>query len=95
MPFYYYVFLLMLLCVIITSIVSIILWRKNVPVELFIKALRNENKGRFEEAILIYENALMEFKNIRFHNDLKNKIIQKIKLLHTLIEYQKSSVFIR
>jgi hypothetical protein len=95
MPFYYYIFLLMLLSVMVTMIRAGYLRRKNVPVELFIEALRNENKGQFEKAVVVYENALAEFKKIRFHGDLKNKIVEKIKLLHTVIEYQKNAVFIR
>ena len=85
----------MALSVLITWIRSVILHRKNVPVELFMEALRNENSGQFEKAVTKYENALSEFKKIGFHSILKNKIIEKIKLLHTVIEYQKNSIFIR
>ena len=95
MPFYYYIFLLMALSVIVTWIRSAILWRKDIPVKLFIEALRNENSGKFKEAVITYENALREFKKIGFHSNLKNTIIEKIKLLNTVIEYQKNSIFIR
>jgi hypothetical protein len=95
MLFYYFIFTLMALCIIVALMRSVILRRKNIPVELFIEALRNENTGQFEKAVVVYENALKEFKKIGFHGSLKNKIIEKIKLLHTFIEYQKNSVFIR
>jgi len=74
---------------------SLILRKKNIPVELYVKALQNENTGDFEQALLIYESALNEVKKIRFHGSLKNKIIAKIRLLHTLIEYKNSFHIVR
>ena len=74
---------------------SIFLKKKDLPVELFVEGLRFENDGHFDEAIINYENALSEVKKNRFHGDLKNKIIQKIKVLHTIIEYRKNIQFMR
>jgi hypothetical protein len=54
---------------------------------LFAEALKNENSGLYEEAATGYERALVKLKQIRFHRQLKNKIIEKVKVLHTLIEY--------
>jgi ABC-type Fe3+-siderophore transport system permease subunit len=95
MPVYYYFLSVIVLLIIILLIISFVLGRKSIPVELFVKALRNENNGNLEEAVITYEIALNEVKKIRFHNGLKNKIIEKIKLLHTVIAYQKDSVFVR
>ena len=69
--------------------------KKNLPVELFVEGLRYENDGNFDEAIVNYENALSEVKKNRFHSNLKNKIIQKVKVLHTIIAYKKSFLFTR
>ena len=49
--------------------------RKSIPVSLFRDALRNENCGNFEAAILGYENALTEINKSRFPS---GKLIQKI-----------------
>jgi hypothetical protein len=68
----------------------LVLRKKNIPVNLFVEALRNENNGYFEEAVITYETALNEVNKIRFHGTLKNKIIAKLKLLHTVIEYRNS-----
>ena len=95
MPFYDYFFLLIVLSIIILLIHIFVLHRKNIPVELFVEALRNENNGHFEQAVLTYEIALNEVNKIRFHSTLKNKIIQKLKLLHTVIEYKNNLHFIR
>ena len=93
MPFYSYIFLIMILSLIILLIRSFILWRKNVPVELFVKALKNENSGHFEEAVTNYEIALKGFRKNRSHSNLKNRIIEKLKVLRTVIEYKNKFHF--
>jgi hypothetical protein len=95
MPFYNYFFLLIMLSIIILLILFLVHRKKNIPVELFLEALRNENNGHFEEAVITYETALNEVSKIRFHGTLKNKIIQKLNLLHTVIEYKNNQHFIR
>ena len=96
MAFYSYIFFLMILSIIILLIRSFILWKKNIPVELFVEALRNENNGDFEEAIITYETALTESKKTRFlRNSLENKIVAKLKVLHTIIDYKNNLRFIR
>lgn len=68
--------------------------KKNVPGELFAEALRNENSGHFETALITYERALDEVKKTRFQdNSLKSKIIEKLKVLHTVIEYKNGFHF--
>jgi hypothetical protein len=90
MTFYYYLFLFLLLSIIFLVIRSLLLRKRNFSVELFVKALSNENNGNFEEAVINYECALQEVKKIRFHSNLKNKIIEKLKVLHTFIEYKNN-----
>jgi len=95
MPLYTYLFLLIALSLLILLIRFFILRKKNISVELYIEALRNENNGHFETAVVTYETALNEVNKIRFHGTLKNKIIQKIKLLHTVVDYNNNVHFIR
>ena len=78
---------------IILLIYSVVMEKRNIPVELFIEALRDENSGHFEEAMVTYEIALGKFKKMRSHSQLRNKIVEKIKLLHTVIEYKNSFHF--
>jgi len=92
MLFYFYIFFMILL-LIIFSIRSFIHWKKNIPVNLFVEGLRNENNGHFEEAIINYETALNKFEKSRFKSNLKNKIIEKLKILHTVIEYKNNFRF--
>lgn len=66
---------------------SLVFPKNNISVDLFNEALRNENNGLYEEALANYESALIEVNKTRFHSNFKNKIIEKLKVLHTLIEY--------
>jgi hypothetical protein len=95
MPVHYYILVIIVLSIAFLIIRSWVLQRKNIPVELFVKALQNENSGNFDQALISYESALEEVNKIRFHGNFKNKIIEKIKLLHTLIEYRNSFHLIR
>ena len=74
---------------------SILVKQNNLPVRLFIEAQKNENDGHFEEAVISYESALDEVRKFRFHGSLKNRIIDKLKVLHTAIEYKNNLHFVR
>ena len=95
MTIYQYLPFIMIAFLIASIISSLFLKKKDLPVELFVEGLRYENDGHFDEAIINYQNALSEVKKNRFHRDLKHKIIQKLKVLHTIIEYKKNIQFIR
>lgn len=95
MTYYPYFFISIAFILIFILIRSYVLQRKNVPVALYVSALKNENNGHFEQAVIIYENALIEVKKIRYHTSLKNKIIEKLKIMHTIIDYKNSARFIR
>ena len=95
MTIYQYLPFIMMALVIASVISSLLHKKKTLIVEFFVEGLKYENNGNFNEAIINYENALSEVKNNRFHPDLKNKIIQKLKVLHTVSEYEKNIQFIR
>jgi len=95
MIFFQYLPFIMITLLIATIVSSLFLKKKNLTVELFIEGLKYENDGHFDEAIMNYENALSEVKKNRFQSDLKNKIIQKLKVLHTISEYKKNIQFTR
>jgi hypothetical protein len=66
-----------------------VLPEKENPGKLFSEALRNENNGYFEIAIINYEKALKEVKgNGLLKSNLRSKIIAKIKILYTVIDYK-------
>lgn len=92
MQFYYYIFFFLVLSTVLLLIRYFSSRKKNIPVQLYVEALKDENSGNFEEAIITYENALTEVKKIKFNNTLKNKIVEKLKLLHTVIDYNNNSL---
>ena len=95
MLFFQYTPLFMIVIITILVISSILAKKKNLPVRLFIEAQKNENDGHFEEALITYESALDEVKKFRFHGNLKNRIISKLKVLNTAIEYKNNLHFVR
>lgn len=95
MLFFQYAPLVMIVIITILVISSILVKKKSLPVKLFIEAQKNENDGQFEEAVVTYESALDEVKKVRFHGSLKNRIINKLKVLHTAIEYKNNLHFTR
>jgi hypothetical protein len=62
---------------------------KGQAVSLFKAALKEENTGRFEAAIKQYELALQEAEKKGFDKSLKLLINEKLKVLHTITEYEK------
>jgi hypothetical protein len=89
MTIYQFLPFIMIAIVIASVIGSLFLKKKNLPVDLFVEGLKYENDGHYDEALINYENALTEVKKSKLHNNLENKIIQKLKVLHTIIEYKK------
>jgi hypothetical protein len=88
MTVYYYLVSFLVLLTIIYLVRAAILRKKNIPVELFFEALRNENSGHFEAAVVNYQTALSEAKKSWFHSNLENRINEKLRVLHTTIEYK-------
>lgn len=85
----YKIFLFFVLLMIITFFIRYFFLRKeNVSVQLFINGLKEENNGQYEEAVINYESALYEIKKIKRHNQLKEKLIEKLSTLRTVIAYK-------
>lgn len=95
MSFFRYTSFFMITIITIRLISSLWVKKKNLPVRLFMEAQKNENDGRLEEAVITYESALDEVRKFKFHGSLKNKIIDKLKVLHTTIEYKNNFQFTR
>lgn len=85
---YLYGLFFVLLCGLVLIIRKLIRNRANTPDSLLVEALRYENNGVYEKAVISYEAALEKIKKIRSQRTLQTKISQKIKVLHTLIEYE-------
>ncbi len=65
--------------------------KKNVSLELYASALRNENDGLYDAAVSEYEQALFEQERLRFKDArLIAGIHEKLKVLHTIISYNNN-----
>lgn len=90
MTFYYYILMVVMLLLILL-VRYLLLSRNNTPGAVFAEALRNENSGDYEAALTNYETAMLEVKKARFPSSkLKTIIAEKLKVLRTVIEYQKN-----
>ena len=77
-----------MLCIALLVTLRFIYEKQSVPSISFSIALENENNGNYEAALSNYEIALTEVKKTKRNKDLRIKIIDKIKVLHTVIDYE-------
>jgi hypothetical protein len=95
MPAYYILYLVIFLGILFLLVRYLFLRKTSLSSQLYSKAIKAENEGLYDEAVISYENALSEIKKNRFHRNLKIKIYEKLKILHTLRTYKKDQGFIR
>ena len=95
MQLYYYLFMAIGALIVVLFVRYLILKKINVSDRLFAEALKIENCGHFEEAVITYQTALDEVKKIRFHSSLEHKIAGKLKVLNTVIAYTNNARFSR
>jgi hypothetical protein len=55
---------------------------------LYDEGIKNENNGHFSAALENYNNALAEVEKYKFHEKMKQQLIQKIKVIKSTIEYE-------
>lgn len=89
MPNYY-----LLITVLLFAATAYLTWyllrrTKSNSEKIFKAALQDENSGEFAAAILQYETALNEAEKNGFDEQLRSRIIEKLKVLHTITEYEK------
>ena len=95
MPIYYLVYLFLLLGFSFLLLRYFILRGTSLSRQLFMKGIKAENSGLYEEATTSYEDALSQIKKSRFHRHLENEIRQKLKVLHTVTTYIRDQDFVR
>jgi len=85
-------FLFLIITLIILSLILILFanYKKNSHTELYKEGVRNENDGRYAVALQNYQDALSEVKKLRLDNKFGKKIAQRIKILQTIIDYEKN-----
>lgn len=58
--------------------------------KLYSEGMRHENAGDYNLAIHNYEDALNEIVKRKQDKEFANKIVQKIKILRTAIDYERN-----
>jgi len=95
MPGYYLIYLIILLTGSFLLVRYLILRKQSVAMLLFMDATKAETQGKYVEAVNAYENALNEVNKSKFHRQFKLVIINKLKLLQTIITYESHQAFVR
>jgi hypothetical protein len=85
----YIVIFIVLLAVAIT-VLLIAQYKKNSHTELYKEGVHNENEGNYKLALQNFEDALAEIRKLKVDNKFGDKIEERIKILHTIIDYEKS-----
>ena len=86
---YYSLLLIMPAAILFLLVKHLVGKNKGNAATLFKAALKEENTGRFEAAIIQYELALQEAEKKGFDKSLRLLISEKLKVLHTITEYEK------
>ena len=89
MTSYYNLLLLVPASIVFLIVRYLVEKHKHRVMALFKTALKEENTGRFEAAIKQYELALQEAEKNGFSRSLQLLINEKLKVLHTINEYEK------
>ena len=62
--------------------------KKYTYTDLYAEGVKNENDGYYKAALENYSKALAEVEKYKFHEDMKQQIVQRIKVLKSAIEYE-------
>jgi hypothetical protein len=95
MPAYYFIYLIIILSSSFMLTRYFVLRKKSPAMLLFLDAIKAVNKGNYQEAVDAYEGALCKVKKTRVDRYLKNKIVEKLKLLQTIKTYKSDQAFVR
>ena len=68
---------------------TIIQKNRQSSVSLYVKALKDENSGNLEGALANYKSAYEEAAKTRFQENMKERILNKMKVLHSMKGYNK------
>jgi hypothetical protein len=85
-------YLLLFITSMILALVIVLIanYKKNSHAELYKEGVRNENDGHYMQALQNYEDALSEIKKLKLDNKFGAKIAQRIKILRTFVDNEKS-----
>lgn len=90
MILFYTIALITILIIAILLIGKTVIQKNRRPsVSLYVKALKDENSGDIDAALANYKSAYEEAAKTRFQENMKQRIIKKMKVLHSMNGYNK------
>jgi hypothetical protein len=85
-----YLFLFILFIVLCFVVILVANHKKNSHTQLYKEGVHNENEGDYKLALQNYADALIEIRKLKVDNKFGHKIEERIKILRTLIDYEKN-----
>ncbi|HLK27244.1 MAG TPA: hypothetical protein VKT28_01585 [Puia sp.] len=85
-----YVVLFIFFAALILAVILIAQYKKNSHTVLYKEGVHHENEGNYKLALQNFEDALMEIRKLKVDHKFGNKIEERIKMLRTLVDYEKS-----
>ncbi|MHA4810810.1 hypothetical protein ACX0G9_22070 [Flavitalea flava] len=83
--------MLLILPVLLTLVILLFFfYKRNGHTELYSEGVRNENEGRYGQALHNYEDALNEIRKLNRNDKFGKKIAERIKILRTTIDYERN-----
>ena len=85
-----YFFLFIFFIALSLIIILIANYKKNSHTQLYKEGVHNENEGDYKLALQNFEDALIEIRKLKDDNKFGHRIEERIKMLRTLIDYEKN-----
>ena len=85
-----YFILLIVFVLIGVAFVLLARYKRNSHTELYKEGVHHENEGEYSKALQNFEDALAEIRKLKVDNKFGDKIEGRIKLLRTVIDYEKN-----
>ena len=90
MPYFFYLFLIIVLGILVVAVVFITQYNKNNHTELYREGVRSENDGEYLIALQKFEEALVENRKLKLDYKFGAKISDRIKVLRSLILFENN-----
>lgn len=89
MIIFYTILSAIILSILLYIVRTVIQKKRQTSFSLYVKALKDENSGNLDAALANYKSAYDEATKTRFQENMKERILNKMKVLHSMKGYNK------
>ena len=89
MIIFYTILSAIILSILLYIVRTVIKKKRQTSFSLYVKALKDENSGNLDAALANYKSAYAEATKTRFQENMKERILNKMKVLHSMKGYNK------